>query len=478
MTRQSETAAVMSTHGRAPAGRGSLPPPGSRVHFVGVAGAGMRGLAFLMAKSGYEVSGCDRDEAAELGELSSLGICLDHGHDASHVEDVQLVIYSSAVPPDSPELEAAREADVPMLKRARAMGAVVNSHRLVGVAGTHGKTTITAMTGLLCEAAGLDPNVLVGGRVTAWDGYARHGRGVVSVAEADEYDRSFLELDPWLALVSSLEAEHLDTYGDFDALRAAYKDFASRALERGGVLFCQDDPGARELGRALGSALSYGFHPDSLYRIEMEAAAPHEQRARLAGPDGSVRFRLGVPGRHNVQNAAAALSIALILGAEPAVADRLLDFRGVGRRLEEVAETGEIHVVDDYAHHPTEVRASLEALRARHPGARLVVFFQPHLYSRTRAFAPEFARALQAADEAYLLPIYPAREAPIEGVTSDLIVQAGGTSLQTCSKDESIELVRAAGSAGPAVFVFMGAGDVTSLAREAATVVTDAALGA
>ncbi len=476
MTRHAD-AAVLPTDGRAPADRSSLPPPGSRVHFVGVAGAGMRGLAFLLAKSGYQVSGCDRDDAAELRELTGLGVRVDHGHDPSHVEDTQLVVYSSAVPPDARELRAAREAEVPMLKRARAMGAVVNGRRLVGVAGTHGKTTITAMTGLVCEAAGLDPTVLVGGKVAAWDGYARHGRGAVSIVEADEYDRSFLELDPWLAVVSSLEAEHLDTYGDLEALRAAYEEFARRALGRGGVLFCQDDTGARELGAALSSDLSYGFHPDSLYRVEMATSDPQEQRGRLLGPDGPVPFGLRVPGRHNVQNAAAALSTALILGADPAVAERLLEFRGVGRRLEEVAGGDALRVIDDYAHHPTEVRASIEALRTRHPGARLVVFFQPHLYSRTRSFAAEFAAALDTADEAYVLPIYPAREAPIEGVTSDLVVQAGTKNLRTCSRSESIELVRAAGRARPAVFVFMGAGDVTSLAREAATVVTDAALG-
>lgn len=456
-----------------------LPPPGSAVHLVGIGGAGMRGLAVLLAEAGYRVSGCDRGDVAALDELRARDVELLRGHAADHVAGSRLVVHTSAVPSDAPELAAAREAGTPVLKRARALGALLAGRRVVGVAGTHGKTTITAMTGRVLEAAGLDPAVVVGGEVAAWDGYARPGAGELAVVEADEFDRSFLELDPSLAVVSSMEAEHLDTYGGVDAVEAAFETFARRALERDGVLACADDAGARRLAAGLGAgAATYGLGEGADYRAEVLEEAPERRRCRLVGPEGAVEFDLRVPGRHNLENAAAALAVALRLGAAAdAAAAAMGAWRGVARRLETLASAGGVVVVDDYAHHPTEVRASLGALRSRHPAARLVAVFQPHLFSRTRDFAAAFGRELTAADLALVLPIYPSREEPIPGVTPALITRDAPATVRTASDEEALQAVRAAvdrrATEPRAVFVFMGAGDVTALAGRAAALVED-----
>ncbi len=470
MTKAGPAARPLSSRRSSEPSREALPAPGAHVHLMGIAGAGMRGLAVLLAADGYRVSGCDKGEGP--AELRALGVELWSGHDPAHVADVSLVIRSSAVPPAAPELEAAREAGVPVLKRARALGAVLAGRPVAGVAGTHGKTTITAMTGRALEAAGLDPTVVVGGEVEAWDGYARAGRGEWAVVEADEYDRSFLELDPWLAVVSSLEAEHLDTYGGVTALREAFLTFSRRALPRRGALCCADDPGARGLAEALagaGEVRTYGRAADADYRVEGGEPGPDgARRCRLTGPEGEVEFLLAVPGDHNLQNAAAALAVAFRLGADiRAAAGALAGFGGVARRLQLLADLAGVAVVDDYAHHPTEVRASLEALRRRWPERRLVAVFQPHLFSRTRDFATAFGSALGAADRALVLPIYPSREEPIPGVTSELVVEAAPRSVRAVTAEQALEAVAVAGE-GPAVFAFMGAGDVTELAHRAA----------
>lgn len=490
-------------------GRETLPAPGSAVHLMGVAGAGMRGLAVLLAEAGFQVSGCDRSGEVDLPELRAREIPLHGEHDPAHLEDIELLVRSSAVPEDAPELVAARRAGIPVLKRARALGALVNGRRLVGLAGTHGKTTITAMTGRALEAAGLEPVVVVGGEVHAWDGFARPGGGEVAVVEADEFDRSFLELDPSLAVISSLEPEHLESYGTEEALRDAFAEFSRRALPRDGVLCCADDPGAYALARRLGwepeaaggkektggkekvggkekagtSVLTYGFAEGADYRVEAGPEGPDgTRRCHLLGPEGPVDFLLAIPGDHNIQNAVAALVVALRLGADPrSAASALAGFAGVGRRLEVLAERSGVTVVDDYAHHPTEVRASLTALHARWPGRRLVAVFQPHLYSRTRDFAAEFGSALTTADRALVLPIYPSREAPIPGVDSHLVVAAAGSTVRDATADEALAEVRRLAAYSPdqaasatasgreaSVVVFMGAGDVTALAHRAA----------
>jgi UDP-N-acetylmuramate--alanine ligase len=423
----------------------------------------MRGLALLYDHLGYEVSGCDRS-AGDVADLTDRGIRFLGDHDPSHVEAADLVIRSSAVPEDAPEMRAAGARGVPVLRRARALGAALNGAPLAGIAGTHGKTTITAMTGYACEEAGLDPTVMVGGHVGVWGGYARLGDGP-AIVEADEYDRSFLELDPTVALVSSLEAEHLDIYGDFDGVRAAFRDFASRAGGGPGLLYCADDEGARALGESMVGARSYGFAEASDYRL---LPTDSHERWHLVWAEGEIDMALRVPGRHNAQNAAGAFAVARTLGGDPAgIVAGVARFPGVGRRLEILGTWGEVTLVDDYAHHPTEVAASIEALRAAYPSATLNAVFQPHLFTRTRDFADDFAAALGGADHAFVLPIYPAREKPIEGVTSDLITATGRA--EPIDREGALELARqAAGLGRRIVIAFMGAGDVTGIAREAA----------
>ena len=439
-----------------------LPAPGGRVHLMGIGGAGMRGLAVLLQHAGYRVSGCDRGAADALGDLTSRGIRVEPAHDAAHIDGVDLLVRSSAVPLDQPEVTGAEAAGVPVMRRARALAALLDGRMLVGVAGTHGKTTITAMAGHAAAAAGLDPLVLVGGRVSAWDGFGRLGEGP-AVVEADEFDRSFLELQPAVAVVSSLEPEHLDTYGDFDSLREAFTEFAGRARGSGGLIYCHDDDGARALAGTVGFGVGYGFGPGAWCRIR--TAGP--RACRLEWPEGAADIALRVPGRHNRLNAAAAFVATLKLGGDPARAARgLAGFGGVGRRLEPIAEWTDLTVYDDYAHHPTEVAASLAALREAHPGARLTVVFQPHLYTRTRDFADGFGEALSAADEARVLPLYPAREAPIPGVTSGLITGAAA-GVTPIGRGGALALVPRRRGTGRSVLVFMGAGDVTDLAHEA-----------
>jgi UDP-N-acetylmuramate--alanine ligase len=460
-----------------------LPVPGSEVHLVGAAGAGMRALAVLLAGAGYRVSGCDRS-GGPVEEITGAGGRVDGGHDAAHAVGPALLVRSSAVPEDHPELLAARRRGVPVWRRARALAALVNDRTLAAVSGTHGKTTITAMTALAAQAAGLDPTAAVGGRLPAWGSHARSGAGRVAVVEADEFDRSFLELDPDLAVVSAVEEEHLESYGSVEALEAAYRTFAGRASSRLGVLCCADEPGARALASALRGSATYGLEPGADYRVERVEDGPPDRgrgagRAVLHAPGGEVPFRLGAPGAHNLQNAGAALAAALRLGADPAALEEALaGFTGVARRLQRLAASERVIVVDDYAHHPTELSASMAAGRQMAPGARLVAIFQPHLYTRTRRFAAEFAAALSGgADLAFVLPVYGAREAPIEGVDADLIVRsaalapvADAAPVEATSAEEVLDLVRAAvaGQSPETLFLFMGAGDITGLAHACA----------
>ncbi|MFQ5530854.1 MAG: UDP-N-acetylmuramate--L-alanine ligase [Gemmatimonadota bacterium] len=384
--------------------------------------------------------------------------------DTDGAANADLVIYSSALAEDHASLMAARSAGVPTLKRARALGALVNDRLLAAVAGTHGKTTVTAMLALAAESAGLDPLALVGGRVASWDGNMRAGSGELAVVEADEYDRSFLELDPDLAIITSLEAEHLDCYGDLEALEAAFMLFASRAQR---CLVCADDPGTHELVSRLPECRTYGASSQATYRVTVVDTDRAGQSCLLYGAAEPLPFRLGTHGAHNAQNAAGALAAALWLGAAPArLADSLAQFHGADRRLEVLFESERLVVIDDYAHHPTEVRASLEAVRSAWPTRRLVVVFQPHLYSRTRDQATAFAAALADADRALVLPIYAAREEPLPGVSRDLITHArrGIEAIEAGAVEALV------GSGDPTVLMFMGAGNVTALAHAAARV--------
>lgn len=397
------------------------------VHFMGMGGAGMCALAELLLRHGGLVSGCDAKQSEALRDLGRLGATVQLGHDPSHVGDVSVLVVTSAVPADHPEVLAAEEAGVPVVKRARALGDWVASGTLVAVAGTHGKTTTTAMATEILAVAGRDPTGLVGGRVTGWESNLRFGSDALFVVEADEYDRSFLTLSPDVAIITNVEADHLDIYGDVAGVRAAFADFAARTRGGGRIIVCADDHGASSLLAGLDRpAYTYGTTAGSMLRatqVSVTADATTCEIYEEGRHVGALSLRVG--GRHNLLNALAAAGAARALDAQwPEILDALGQFAGVGRRFEDLGECDGVTVVDDYAHHPTEVEATLVAARARFPDARLVAAFQPHLFSRTRDFAAGFGDALALADVIWVTDVFPAREAPIPGITGELVADA------------------------------------------------------
>ena len=442
------------------------------VHFMGICGAGMSPLAELLLRSGGRVSGCD----ARPCEAAPAGVEVEVGHDPAHVREALAVVVTAAVPAEHPELQAARARGIPVLKRAEALAAVVNRGQVVAVAGTHGKTTTSALTASVLAAAGLDPTALVGGRVVGWRGNYRSGGDRLFVVEADEYDRSFLKLQPTLAVVTTLEADHLDTYGSLSAIEDAFYAFGAAVPVQGGaVLACGDDHGVGRLLPRLATAgrrvVTYGLAAGAMLRAERVTAHGAttrfvaRERARVLG-----RATLQVPGLHNVRNALAAVAVARELGAEWAqIAEGLAAYRGVGRRFERIGEAAGVLLIDDYAHHPTEIAATLAAARSAYPRRRLVAVFQPHLYSRTRDFAREFGQALAAADRVFVTAIYPAREAPIAGVGGELVAAAAETAgarvVYLPERDAVAARVAAELRAGD-VCLTLGAGDLDHAARE------------
>jgi UDP-N-acetylmuramate--alanine ligase len=465
---------------------------------MGAAGAGMSALAELLARRGVRVTGCDANPAS-VADLERLGIGVLRGHDAAHVEGARAVVVTSAVPRDHPELEAARAKGIPVIRRAEALAEAVAVGEVVAVAGTHGKTTTTVMTTEALGAAGLEPTGIVGGRVAAWNGNLSAGSDLLFVVEADEYDRSFLALTPTVAVVTSIEADHLDIYRDLTDIRETFARFARDARA---IVLCADDAGADALPTPpTAEVVRYGISSASARLVAREVTAePGAGSSYLPVYDGKTlpRVRLAVPGRHNVLNSLAALGSGLVLGASAEeMARGLANFRGVERRFQRVGEACGVLVIDDYAHHPTEIRATLSAARAALPGRRLLVAFQPHLYSRTRDFAPEFGAALAQADEIFLTEIYPAREQPIAGVSSSLIEEAiaaaagragsagsaGGASSSAAPgarlawRGERRELAAALADAVRSgdVVITLGAGDITRTGPELLAHLTAAA---
>ncbi len=428
----------------------------------------MSAIALIALRRGLPVTGCDLSLAG-AADVVRLGARVQQGHDAGHVEGARAVIHTTAVPRGHPELEQARTVGVPVLTRAEALGAIVASGRVIGVAGTHGKTTTTAMLTTALAAAGQDPTGIVGGRVAAWDGNVRFGRDELYVVEADEYDRSFLELDPTIALVTNVEADHMECYGSVEELEAAFVEYAGRA---GRVLVGADDGGAKRVGRAVGEPVwCVGLAPDADVRVADVAREANRNSATVAFPDGSsVALRLQVPGLHNLRNAAMALGAVSALQADvERAANGLAAFEGVGRRFEHVGTVDGITVIDDYAHHPSEIAATLGAARQRYPAARIVAVLQPHLYSRTEALGSAMGIALALADRAVVTEIYAARETPIDGVTGELVVRAARQA------GAHVEWIPEWGALVPHlddtlvagdVLLTLGAGDITETGRE------------
>ena len=438
---------------------------------MGAAGAGMSALAELLVRRGARVTGCDANPAG-APDLAHLGVPVAAGHDPSHVKGVRALVVTSAVRPSHPEVEAARALGVPVIRRAEALAQAVSSEggQLFAVAGTHGKTTTSVMTTEALASAGLEPTGVVGGRVSSWGGNLRFGGDRVFVVEADEYDRSFLALAPTVAVVTNLEADHLDIYADLADIRQAFAAFVRRAKI---IVLCADDPGADALEVPPAAAVvRYGISsPNANIGVrDLRLSAGGSAFTVLAGgrPLGDVALR--VPGRHNVLNALGALAAGIAVGAPvPAMVPGLAAFGGVERRFQRVGEARGVTVVDDYAHHPTEIRATLAAARSAFPGRRLVAAFQPHLYTRTRDFAADFGAALADADAIFLTDIYPAREQPIPGVTAHLIAdaaRAAGGALAWHGARDALAAALAERVAPGDVVLTLGAGDITHTGRE------------
>jgi UDP-N-acetylmuramate--alanine ligase len=449
-----------------------LDPTDSRpVHFVGIAGAGMSALAELLVRRGVRVTGCDASPNAEsVADLAKHGVEIVSGHDPAHVVGARALVVTSAVPKEHAELQAARTAGLPIVRRAEALGAATRIGVVVAIAGTHGKTTTTVLTTEALAAAAIDPTGLVGGRVTDWGGNLRAGSDKVFVVEADEYDRSFLALTPTIAVITNVEADHLDIYSDIADIRRAFEQFLEPA---GAVVLCADDPGANALRVTTGAeVIRYGIdNPDTRVTAHDVQLSPTGALFGLYY-DGKCLgdVAMQVTGLHNVRNALAAISSGLTLGATlPSMLPGLQRFRGVERRFQRIGQAKGVQLVDDYAHHPTEIRATLAAARSAFPEARLVVAFQPHLYSRTRDFAREFGEALATADAVFLTEIYPAREKPIAGVTGTLIqdaVQKSGGNVVWFGERANLADALAQRAQSGDVVLTLGAGDITKTGPE------------
>ncbi|XAS73910.1 UDP-N-acetylmuramate--L-alanine ligase [Micrococcaceae bacterium Sec5.1] len=433
-----------------------------RVHFIGIGGVGMSAIARIMVARGVPVSGTDAKDLPVMHDLAAAGARIAVGYDSGNLGDAQTVVAGSAIRADNPELSAARQAGLPVLHRSEALAATMDGHRVVTIAGTHGKSTTTSMVAVLLKEAGLDPSFAIGANVPALGVNAAHGSSDIFVAEADESDGSFLNYRPLIAVVTNVEADHLDHYGTAEAVYASFDNFAALLPPHGVLLACADDEGARALAERTAAkgttrVLTYGTSHDA--DIRLHDGGPGDVSVAVDG--AGYDLDLQVPGRHNALNAAAAFAVALELGVAPGTAATALGhFTGASRRFELKGQGRGVRVYDDYAHHPTEVRAALSAARSVAGGNKVHVLFQPHLFSRTREFAAEFAAALDAADTALVLDIYPAREDPIPGVTSSLIADRLSQG-RLVSGDEAVDAVVASAGEGDIVLT-VGAGDVTA----------------
>ncbi len=403
-----------------------------RIHFVGIGGIGMSGIAELLANLGYEVSGSDAKRSEVTDRLERLGVRVMGGHDAAHVGAADVVVVSSAIGPDNPEVGEARRRHVPVIPRAEMLAELMRLRYGIAIAGAHGKTTTTSMVALVLERAGLDPTAVIGGRLSAFGSNARLGRGDYMVVEADESDRSFLKLSPSIAVVTNIDHEHMESYGSWDNLQQAFADFANKVPFYGAVVACADDPAVGELlPRVTRRTITYGIDAEGCdvtgRGLELQAFGSRLLVAQRTTDRGKVDLGplwLRVPGRHNALNAIGAVAVGLELGVPyTRIAAALEEFQGAERRFQLRGEEGGVMVVDDYGHHPTEIAAVIAAARAG-IGRRVVVVFQPHRYTRTSQLMDAFGPALDGADEVVLTDIYPAGERPIAGVTVEALAEA------------------------------------------------------
>jgi UDP-N-acetylmuramate--alanine ligase len=455
---------------------------GARVHLVGVGGAGMSALARILLERGHPTSGSDRRGGPVTDELARLGADVHVGHAAEHVAGADIVVTSTAVPADNPEVVAARAAGQPVLRRAELLAALIAGHRGILVAGTHGKTTTTAMLAVALRGAGLDPSFAIGGTLTGVGVSAAHGGGDLFVAEADESDGSFLVYEPDCAIVTNIELDHHDHWTGLDAVTDAFATFLAQRPSGGLAICCADDPGSATLAaRAAGPVVTYGTGEDADLQVRDVELGPSGSRFTVDADGQELgRFTLQLLGLHNVRNAAAVIAACRWAGADLGrVADALAAFRGANRRFTSVGQVAGVEVVDDYAHHPTELTAVLSAARQGHPQGRVVALFQPHRYSRTAALGAELGEALADADVVVVTEVYGSGEEPIPGADGEMVARAAsdaGADARYAPRATAAATVADLAQAGDLVLT-LGAGDVTQLGPAILALLADSAEG-
>ncbi|MGX7760134.1 UDP-N-acetylmuramate--L-alanine ligase [Streptomyces angustmyceticus] len=452
----------------------AIPASMDRPHFIGIGGAGMSGIAKILAQRGARVAGSDAKDSATAQALRALGATVHIGHAAGHLApDATSVVVSSAIREDNPELAAAHERGIPVVHRSDALASLMDGLRPIAVAGTHGKTTTTSMLAVSLGALGLKPSYAIGGDLDAPGSNAEHGSGEIFVAEADESDRSFHKYAPEVAIILNVELDHHANYASMDEIYESFETFVGRVRPGGTLVIAADHPGARELterisGRYDIEVVTYGESPDADVRILKVNPRGLTSDVTLTLTSGKIlTFTVSVPGRHYAHNAVAALAAGVALGLAPHnLASALGKYTGVKRRLQLKGEAAGVQVIDSYAHHPTEMTADLEAIRGAAEGSRVLVVFQPHLFSRTQELGTEMGQALALADASVVLDIYPAREDPIPGITSTLIIdaaRAAGADVTPESDQAAVPDVIAGMTKPGDLVLTMGAGDVTDL---------------
>ncbi|NEA97801.1 UDP-N-acetylmuramate--L-alanine ligase [Streptomyces sp. SID13726] len=449
-----------------------LPTAMDRPHFIGIGGAGMSGIAKILAQRGAKVAGSDAKESATAEALRGLGATVHIGHAAEHLaSDATCVVVSSAIRADNPELARAAELGIPVVHRSDALASLMDGLRPIAVAGTHGKTTTTSMLAVSLSELGLNPSYAIGGDLDAPGSNALHGDGEIFVAEADESDRSFHKYAPEVAIVLNVELDHHANYASMEEIYESFETFVGRVAEGGTLVINADHEGARELTRRVAASgvrvVTYGDAEDADVRVLSVVPQGLRSEVTVVLDGARLTFAVSVPGRHYAHNAVAALAAGAALGIPATeLAPALAAYTGVKRRLQLKGEAAGVQVIDSYAHHPTEMTADLEAMRAAAGDARILVVFQPHLFSRTQELGKEMGDALALADASVVLDIYPAREDPIPGVTSELIIEAARAAGADVTPVHDMADVPSAvaGMAKPGDLVLtMGAGDVTDL---------------
>ena len=440
---------------------------GKRVHFIGIGGAGMSGLARIALSHGIKVSGSDAKDSNVVVALRALGANVSVGHKSENVDGADLIVFSTAISENNPERLRALELGLPIIARATALALLMSESKSIAVAGTHGKTTTSSMLTVALQATGADPSFAIGGTITASGSNAHRGTGDFFVAEADESDGSFVAYHPYGAIITNIEHDHVDFFADESAVFEVFAEFVTTIDSEGFLIYCNDDKGSRKLGSTVTNTrtFTYGTSPDSDLVIDQITLLPLGSSARAIWHGKVIgKLELSVPGHHNLMNAAAALAAGIVLDQAPAeMIDGLATFKGAGRRFEIKGTVNGIRVIDDYGHHPTEIEVTLTAARRFAGEGRLIVVFQPHRYSRTKAFIDNFATTLDLADEVIVLEIYAASEKPIAGISSEAIVEKMTHGKFIPNFIDAVDAVVKSAKPGDVV-ITLGAGDVSSLA--------------